>query len=790
MDTAKRKRRRLPWWAVTLIVLFALIIGFLGFSLLMIRFFTGDSLSLQGTLAMASYGGFELPGWYKDLVLNVDRSYPGLPELSNDPDERGGMLDLYERYMYGKTPADGFDTSFKVLGKEIVYGGKAEKQTVRITVSNRHGAFETEMLVLLPNHAKNIPVFIGENFSGNEAALENGEWPFEQILDQGFGVATMGYADWAADDTATYRDGVLRLFDDETLSAYSAWAFGISRGIDYLETLPQVDMSRIASVGHSRLARVSLWAGACDERISLVTGSCGGGLLRSPVMGRITSDGTSNHWYTPEYLTFENRDEELPVDMHTLFALIAGRHLFISIGENDLASDPVSMYDALSIAKTVFRDGYGMEVIPDGSYYDVPVDVPVMSEGVGVNVHSGGHKFDITDWQAYIDYMNAYVPSAPKGITLISEHEGGVLALNDEIVTTYWNMDFAESLAYLRANGFKTTYEAHDGQILQMRWEGGEAPYTLEYAGSPDWTGSTVMQTERDRYSPGTLYPDTEYWWRVTDANGLTSPIGSFVTDDAPRLIRARERIDARGVRNMRDLGGYRTADGKAVRFDMLFRGGQLLYPNNESTYVSTILNDYGRAVIGAIGLRTEIDLRDDSDYGGQEKAAFEGCGYLRVTYRGYTSIFPESAYPETSFADPRSFEAFQRIFAILANEENYPVYFHCRIGQDRTGTLAYLILGLIGVDYETITKDYELTQFSAVCSGMDRKKDWTFTGNGVPPGTHHETAVWETMHSVMLSAYGTGSGRLQDAVANYLITECGITQEQIDSIRRILLTD
>ena len=498
----KQKKRRLPWWAVTLIVIFAVLIGFLAFSLIAIRAFVGDSLSLQGTLAMASYGGFELPDWYKNIVLNVDRSYPGLPDLSTDPSKRSEMLSLYETYMYGHTPTEGFETSFENLSSEDIFEGKAEKRTVLVTVSNEKGRFSSEMLLLLPKSDAQVPVFIGENFSGNEAALENNEWPFEMLIEKGFGVATMYYGDWAPDDTATYRNGVLRLFDDDTLSAFSAWAFGISRGIDYLETLPNVNMSRIVSVGHSRLARVSLWAGACDERISLVTSSRGGGLLRSPVMGRITTDGTSNHWYTPAYLTFENRDEELPVDMHTLFALAAGRHLFVSIGENDLASDPVSMYDALQAAKAVWRDGYGMAVIPDGSYYDIPFDTPVMSDGIGVNIHSGGHKFDISDWQSYIDYMNAYVPDA---IRLVSEHKGNVTPLNDEVITAYWNMDFESSLAYVRENGFKATYESHDGQVLKMQWQGGEAPYTLEYGTTSDLSNATAITTERDRFSPGTL---------------------------------------------------------------------------------------------------------------------------------------------------------------------------------------------------------------------------------------------------------------------------------------------
>ena len=405
----KQKKKRLPWWAIVLIVLVSIVVVFVAFSLITIRAFVGDSLTVNGTMAMMSYGGFELPDWYKSLTLNVDRSYPGLPTLPVDPADRDAMLTLYEQTMYGKTPTEGFDTAFAEIERHDVFVGKGEQRTVRITVSNDKGSFSTEMLVLLPKGASNVPFVIGENFSGNAAALENSEWPFETILDRGFGVATMSYTDWAADDTAAYRDGVLRLFDDESLSAFSAWAFGISRGIDYLETLPEVDRNRIASVGHSRLARVSLWAGACDERIALVTGSCGGGLLRSPVMGRITTDGTSNHWYTPAYLTYENRDNELPVDMHMLFALAAGRRLFVCIGENDLASDPVSMYDALQFAKVVWRDGYGREVIPDGSYYDVPFDTPIVSDSVGVIVHSGGHKFADSDWDAILSYMETYV---------------------------------------------------------------------------------------------------------------------------------------------------------------------------------------------------------------------------------------------------------------------------------------------------------------------------------------------------------------------------------------------
>ena len=382
----------------------------------------------------------------------------------------------------------------------------------------------------------------------------------------------------------------------------------------------------------------------------------------------------------------------------------------------------------------------------------------------------------------------AETPAPTPVIALISEHDGGVIRLNDEVITTYWEMDFADSLAYLKENCFKATVEAHDGQDLQLRWSGGTAPYTVEYATDPDFQTAITLSTERDRIRPGDLYPHTAYWYRVKDADGNSSAVGSFVSGDGPRIILARERVDVSGVKNVRDLGGYAAAGGKTVKYGMLYRGGMFLYPNG-TTNQTHRLTDYGRMVIGRWGLKTEIDLRDDTDYGGQTEAAFENCAYLRVTYRGYTSIFPADTATDTVFFDERSPEAFRQIFSLLADKQNYPVYFHCLIGQDRTGTLAYLILGLLGVDFEDITKDYELSAFSAV-GNMNREKDWKYSGDGVPAGTHHVERVWETTNAMMLRYYGTESGLLSDAVANYLMSECGITAEQIASVREILLED
>lgn len=437
-------KKKMAWWKKLLIVLLVILLlfcGMVGFSVFMIKKFTGDSLSVRGMMAMVGYGGFDLPDWYCRLVLGDSHEYPGLPELLANEDgkavdtkadydkRRLELLELYEENMYGKTPTEGFQTSFEVVESGDALDGKALRQQVKITVTTGKGSCDAMLLVYLPKSDKPCGVFVGENFSGNtmiwpdeeilpsttqeneeHAAADSADlWPVEDIVGRGYGVATMCYLDWGADDKDTYRERLLRLFDDEDTTAFSAWAFGFSRAVDYLSTLEEVDAEVIASVGHSRLARVSLWAGACDTRIFLVTASCGGGSMRSDVSGRIMDDGNSSHWFSETYFTYEDRDGEFPVDMNVLYALAAPRHLYVSMGSGDLAADPFSMVDMLQDAKKVWKDVYGVDVIDDFSYYDLTRGEAVMSEGIGLHVHQGGHKMDAGDWGYYLDYMDECV---------------------------------------------------------------------------------------------------------------------------------------------------------------------------------------------------------------------------------------------------------------------------------------------------------------------------------------------------------------------------------------------
>ena len=363
-------------------------------------------------------------------------------------------------------------------------------------------------------------------------------------------------------------------------------------------------------------------------------------------------------------------------------------------------------------------------------------------------------------------------------LELTSAHAGETVAINDEVLTAYLEMPVGESLDYLKANAYKKTDAAHDGQEIVLSWAGGEAPYTVRVADNEALTDAEVWTTDKMRLPVGIFLPDTLYWWSVTDARGNTSETGTFCTGKGVRVITARKTLKADGVRNVRDLGGYKTADGKTVRYAMLYRGGLLLFPSGGSVYSKNIVDDFGLDALNRLHIQTELDLRNDTDCGGQRYSPLDGCSYVRHTFTGYTSIFPDAIW-----FDERTPESMSSIFSLLAKPESYPVYFHCLIGQDRTGTLAYLLLGLLGVSYEDILHDYELTAFSPV-GNMHREASFNYSGEK----TVTQEKAFEALHERMLQYSETGV--LSEAVENYLTTVCGVSTEEIASIRTILLTD
>ena len=219
------------------------------------------------------------------------------------------------------------------------------------------------------------PMFAGLNFKGNDATLDersSSRWPYEQILKAGFGVATAWrdsvepdgkqFVSPGADAGWFCRDGGVRAWYNPggDWGAISAWAWGLSRIMDYLETDPAVDAGHVAVIGHSRLGKTSLWAGANDTRFALVisncSGCCGAAISRR-VFGEnfAAIDNTFPHWFTREFDKYRFHEELFPADQHWLAALAAPRPLYIVSAQLDGWADPRGEWLCAKNVEPVYR---------------------------------------------------------------------------------------------------------------------------------------------------------------------------------------------------------------------------------------------------------------------------------------------------------------------------------------------------------------------------------------------------------------------------------------------------
>ena len=241
------------------------------------------------------------------------------------------------------------------------------------------------------------------------------------------------------------------------------------------------------------------------------------------------------------------------------------------------------------------------------------------------------------------------------------------------------------------------------------------------------------------------LYTGKNYYYRITAALSDGTQIqanGQFRTADTPRLVILE------GARNVRDIGGWQTVDGKIVRQGLFYRGSEL-DGVTEKKYVAT---DFDIEVLrDVLGIKTQMDLRGDS-VGGK---AFD----KNVAYKTYAALDYNSC-----FADNGE-QVLKNIFKDLSVKENYPVYMHCNYGTDVTGTASYFLGAVLGMSEQTLYKDWEM---SVLCNGG---------------------ASYKNMDAFVQNFKALEGETMQDKAYNYLIS-IGITREELDSIREILLED
>jgi hypothetical protein len=309
--------------------------------------------------------------------------------------------------------------------------GAAVLKRIAGTIGRAPGAPQINVKLYTPANARGaVPVILLVNFGGGGgAAAPNPSGPIplgdppvaSEIIARGWGYATVGYQDIQPDRADAWTEGVIGVARGSTdgkpapdeWGTISAWAWGVSRIVDYLERDASVDAKRIALFGHSRLGKTALWASALDPRIAAVYSSCAGEMgsaLARRDWGETVDDMAQNFpWqFAGNFQKWVGRWNDMPVDAHMLIALSAPRPVFITGGTTDQWSDPVGEFLAEVAAGPVYRllgrKDLGVTTLP-------PLDTPVTSGDLGWRYHTGGHAATEADWSAFLQFLAKYFTS-------------------------------------------------------------------------------------------------------------------------------------------------------------------------------------------------------------------------------------------------------------------------------------------------------------------------------------------------------------------------------------------
>lgn len=369
-------------------------------------------------------------------------------------EHRKYLIELLAENEYGSMPIDFVDIEVEKFddGTAILQGkeepGIRRRQFV-ITLK-RNGKFvKIDMLLWTPNgSSQQVNCFVGLNFRGNQSTTDDpkvrltsswcdarnpgvvnnratessranqGErWPIREIVGAGYGVATAHYGDIDPDFDDGFENGVHALFPEyrctettpERWGAIAAWAWGLSRLVDVLTKTEGISPNGMMVLGHSRLGKTALWAGANDERFKIVISNnsgCGGAALSKRCFGESVARINTSfpHWFNRNFRRFNDREDEMPFDQHQLVAAIAPRPVYIASASKDLWADPLgellSGYHA--------TPAYALFGLSGGLPSNLPAVNQSIGETIGYHLREGEHDLTSSDWQYFIQFAKRH----------------------------------------------------------------------------------------------------------------------------------------------------------------------------------------------------------------------------------------------------------------------------------------------------------------------------------------------------------------------------------------------
>lgn len=352
------------------------------------------------------------------------RNLPPLPGLTGQSggeeqldQRRAALIQPLEQYVYGRMPRCGGKTVWRELRRESTAAGKAVAQEIEITVPLSGGAsFAFPVTVTIPVTARADspkPAFVFISFGYAKY------YPMEELVDQDVIVAEMVMDRVAYDREDGFSELIsARIYPGGVRPAdgcgkIGMWAFAASRVADYLLSLPYVDASRLGVVGHSRLGKTALWAGANDTRFTHVFSNesgCAGAALSRGKVGESLADiyGRFSYWFCPAMertAAISEKGEWEAFDQHFLLASIAPRKVYVSSAQEDQWADPISEYLCCVAASSAWtaqgRQGF---VHPER----LPQVGDRFAQGdMGYHLRTGTHFLSRYDWTRFCDFLKA-----------------------------------------------------------------------------------------------------------------------------------------------------------------------------------------------------------------------------------------------------------------------------------------------------------------------------------------------------------------------------------------------
>ncbi|MCC9600621.1 acetylxylan esterase [Stieleria sp. JC731] len=394
-----------------------------------------EQAQAQSKPFVANYDESKIPDYKLPDVLD------GVTSADGWQAKRSQWLGLLSKEMFGIAPAAdaGGETKVETTSDDVaILDGKGFLRQLTLKLAGE----TVRVALFLPNEAKQkaVPVFMGYNFGGNHTVFDHpaidlptswmrktddhkasdadrgssaSRWSIERMIDSGFGLVTLYYGDVDPDFDDGFENGVHQRLgkpgNDEAASI-ATWAWALSRVVDVLEEVDEVDADKIAVFGHSRLGKTSLWAGATDQRIALVISNnsgCGGAALSRRQIGEtVWRINTSfPHWFCGNFKKYNNQEDTMPFDNHVLLALVAPRPLYVASALEDRWADPKGEFLSCVYADSVYKL-LGKEGLPS---HEMPVVGESLQGTIGYHIREGKHDVTDFDWQKYIEFATRHL---------------------------------------------------------------------------------------------------------------------------------------------------------------------------------------------------------------------------------------------------------------------------------------------------------------------------------------------------------------------------------------------